>query len=61
MMAAARLPARSDPANNQFFLPVAQGRIWFSIQLCRLPDYAASCMRVAVGMAFHDRCVGINI
>ncbi|WP_233472239.1 hypothetical protein, partial [Paraburkholderia sabiae] len=29
--------------------------------LCRLPDYAASCMRVAVGMAFHDRCVGINI
>jgi hypothetical protein len=29
--------------------------------LCRLSDYAASFMRVAVGMAFHDRCVGINI
>jgi len=61
MMAAARWPARSEPANSQFDLPIAQGRIWFSTQLCRLLDYAASCMRVAVGMAFHDRCVGINI
>jgi hypothetical protein len=61
MMAAARFPARSEPANNQFFLPVAQGLIWFSTQLCRLSDYAASFMRVAVGMVFHDRCVGINI
>jgi len=41
--------------------PIAHGRIWFSTQLCRLPDYAASCMRVAVGMAFHDRCVGIKV
>lgn len=41
--------------------PKAKGRIWFSSQLCRLPDYAASCMRVAVGMAFHDRCVRIKV
>lgn len=61
MMAAARLPARSEPANSQFDLPIAQGRIWFSTQLCRLPDYAASRMCVAVDMAFPDRCVGINV
>jgi hypothetical protein len=33
MTAAARLPALSDPANNQFCRPSAIGRIWFSIQL----------------------------
>lgn len=30
MIAAARLPLRSDPANNQFERPNAHGRIWFS-------------------------------
>jgi len=30
MIAAARLPLRSDPANNQFERPSAQGRIWLS-------------------------------
>jgi hypothetical protein len=30
MIAAARLPLRSDPANNQFERPRAQGRLWFS-------------------------------
>jgi len=32
MIAAERWPARKEPANSQFFLPVAQGRIWFSHQ-----------------------------
>ncbi len=31
MMAAARFPLRSDPANNQFDRPSAQGRIRISI------------------------------
>jgi hypothetical protein len=31
--AAARLPARSEPANNQLLRPMAIGRIWFSTQL----------------------------
>jgi hypothetical protein len=61
MLAAARWPARSEPANNQLDLPIAHGRIWFSTQLRQLPDYAASRMCVGVGMAFHDRCVGINV
>jgi hypothetical protein len=30
LMIAARLPLRSDPANNQLERPSAQGRIWFS-------------------------------
>lgn len=30
MIAAARLPLRSDPAKSQFLRPSAQGRIWFS-------------------------------
>ena len=47
--------------NSHDFLEVANGLMSRSQILCRLPDYAASCMRVAVGMAFHDRCVGINI
>jgi len=33
MIAAARLPLRSDPANNQFDRPSAHGRIKFSIWL----------------------------
>jgi hypothetical protein len=33
MTAAARLPARSDPANSQFFRPSAIGRMRFSTQL----------------------------
>ena len=37
MIAAACLPARSDPANSQFLRPRAIGRIWFSIQLLCLP------------------------
>ena len=32
-MAAARWPARSDPVNNQFFLPKAIGRMMFSTGL----------------------------
>ena len=42
MATAARRPARREPANNQLLRPMAIGRIWFSHQLCRLPDYAAS-------------------
>jgi hypothetical protein len=37
MTAAARLPARKEPANNQFERPMAMGRIWFSIQLLCVP------------------------
>jgi hypothetical protein len=33
MIAAARLPARSEPANSQLLRPMAIGRIWFSTQL----------------------------
>jgi hypothetical protein len=32
-MAAARRPARYEPANSQFFLPMAIGRMAFSIEL----------------------------
>jgi hypothetical protein len=31
MTAAARRPARNEPANSQFERPIAQGRIWFSV------------------------------
>ena len=37
MIAAARLPLRSDPANNQFERPSAHGRIWLSGSQTRLP------------------------
>jgi hypothetical protein len=33
MLAAARLPAHSEPAKNQLARPMAIGRIGFSIQL----------------------------
>ena len=36
MMFAPRLPLRSEPANNQFLRPNAQGRIWFSIELLQI-------------------------
>jgi len=42
-MAAARRPARSEPANSQFFLPMAMGRIAFStglLSMGRLPELA---------------------
>ena len=41
--AAARRPARSEPANSQFFLPIAIGRIAFStglLSIGRLPELA---------------------
>ena len=37
MIAAARLPLRSDPANNQLARPSAHGRIWLSGSQTRLP------------------------
>ena len=37
MIAAARFPLRSDPANNQFERPGAHGRIWLSGSQTRLP------------------------
>ena len=33
MIVAERWPASNEPANSQFFLPMAHGRIWFSYQL----------------------------
>lgn len=47
---AARRPARSEPPNNQFFLPTAMGRIVFSTGLCRRPDYAASVFRIDISV-----------
>jgi hypothetical protein len=47
--------------NNHPRRPTQNGRIAFSHGLCRLPDYAASCMRVMEGMDFRERCVGINV
>jgi hypothetical protein len=37
MIAAARLPLRSEPAKSQFLRPNAQGRIWLSGSQTRLP------------------------
>jgi hypothetical protein len=59
-MALAFAPATVSEKSHEC-LAVANGLMSLSRMLCRLPDYAASCMRVAVGMAFHDRCVGINV
>lgn len=39
MIAAARLPLRSEPANNQFLRPNAHGRIWFSAQLLSMGSW----------------------
>jgi hypothetical protein len=42
-IAAARRPARSEPAFSQFFLPMAIGRIAFStglLSMGRLPELA---------------------
>ena len=47
MMAAARWPASSEPANNQFLRPMAMGRIWFSIQLLSMGSLPLSMKRVS--------------
>jgi hypothetical protein len=59
-MALAFAPATVSEKSHEF-LDVANGLMSLSRMLCRLPDYAASRMCVAVDMAFHDRCVGINV
>ena len=46
MMAAARWPASSEPANSQFLRPIAMGRIWFSIQLLSMGNLPSSMKRV---------------
>jgi hypothetical protein len=58
-MAAARRPARSEPANSQFFLPMAMGRIAFSTGLCRFWNYAALRMPTAVMLTFDELRGGI--
>ena len=45
--AAARWPARGLPANSQLFLPIAIGRIWFSIQLLFTGSCPSSTKRVS--------------
>lgn len=40
MIAAARLPLRSDPVKSQFLRPNAQDRIWFSHQLLSMDSTA---------------------
>lgn len=46
IIAAARLPLRSDPANNQFDRPSAHGRIKFSIWLLSV-DWHSTIFQVA--------------
>lgn len=43
MIAAARLPLRSDPANNQFERPSAHGRIWFLTWLLSMGTLTLLC------------------
>ena len=50
--AAARWPARNEPANNQLFLPMAIGRIWFSIQLLSMGSRASCPNRVSASQRF---------
>lgn len=47
MIAAARLPARRLPANSQFALPRAMGRMWFSTQLFEIGTSPSSTKRVS--------------
>jgi hypothetical protein len=47
MTAAARLPARSDPANSQFCRPSAIGRMRFSTQLLSIGRSPSSRKRVS--------------
>ena len=49
MTAAARWPARRLPANSQLALPMAIGRIWFSIQLLSTGSCPSSMKRVSAG------------
>ena len=47
MTAAARWPDRREPANNQFFRPIAMGLIWFSAQLLSIGSCPSSAKRVS--------------
>lgn len=49
MIAAARLPLRSEPAKSQFLRPSAHGRIWFSAQLLSMGTAPSS-------MVARQRC-----
>jgi hypothetical protein len=42
MIAAARLPALNEPANNQLLLPIAMGLMVFSIKLLSMGNCASS-------------------
>jgi hypothetical protein len=48
MIAAARLPLRSEPAKSQFLRPNAHGRIWFSAQLLRISEHCDRPFRLIV-------------
>ena len=52
MIAAARLPARKLPANNQFERPMAIGRIRFSFQLLSIGISPSSRKRVSAAQRF---------
>ena len=51
-MAAARLPARSDPVNNQFFFPIAIGRMMFSTGLLSIGKRPSVAYRLNAGQRF---------
>ena len=53
MIAAARLPLRSDPANNQFERPRAHGRIWFSTALLSMGTAPSSIYRASAPQRFR--------
>lgn len=53
MIAAARLPLRSDPANNQIERPRDHGRIWFSAALLPLGTALSLIYRVSASQRFR--------
>lgn len=57
MMAAARMPLRSDPANNQFKPPSAHGRIWFSTWLLWRYDIVQKHRRATSGQPGRLGCM----
>ena len=52
MTAAARCPARSEPANHPFDLPMAIGLIWSSAQLLSAGRSPSSMKRVSASQRF---------
>jgi len=52
-MAAARLPARSDPVKSQFFFPMAIGRMMFSTGLLSIGKRPSVAYRLKAAQRFR--------